>query len=176
MQRPADHISNKCPFMPSTLSFNLAPSCDDSSSSDEEIENDVNQNKSPLIHPGSKQVLLNLIVPEEKNTAPISEHTSPIISSTQEDQPDSPPVTVNKMPFVPEPDSADHLESDSNPADHDGRSASSEPWYTPKGKLSPRDRRALKSSAKNNHSSRLPDGSLIFRGRRFLTKKCSFCE
>ena len=49
-------------------------------------------------------------------------------------------------------------------------------WLTPKGTLSPRDRRALRSSAKNNHSSKLPDGSLIFRGKRLIKKKCSLCD
>ena len=174
MERPADHISAECPFMPSTLPFNVNPACDDSSSSDEENENDVNQNKTPLGHPGTEQVLLNLTVPEERITVPIPEDVSPEINDN--DHLHFPPAPVNVVPFVPQPNGANYLESNSNPTDYGGKSASIEPWHTPQGRLSPRDTRALRSSAKKTHSSQLPDGSLIFRGRRFLTKKSSFYE
>ena len=50
-----------------------------------------------------------------------------------------------------------------------------ERWIT-RDNLSPRDRRALRSSARNKHSLMLEDGSLIVRRKKFGERQCSLCK
>ena len=85
------------------------------------------------------------------------------------------PEAVNKS-FSYEDSLNDTDSLDSHLEDNSQSHAHKEVWLTPKGTLSPRDRRALRSSARKNHSSKLPDGSLIFRGKRLLKKKCMLCD
>ena len=97
--------------------------------------------------------------------SPNSPSRNPLEVSHQEIAPVLPEVFLqenNNSVIQPEEDIDDH--------------AHKEAWFTPKGPLSPRDRRALRSSAKKNHSSKLPDGSFIFRGKRLMKKRCTLCD
>ena len=86
----------------------------------------------------------------------------------------SPEAVDESLPYEESLNDEDSLDPqlENNSQSH----AHKEVWLTPKGTLSPRDRRALRSSASKNHSSKLPDGSLIFRGKRLLKKKCTLCD
>ena len=181
MHRLDNHAHDECPFLPTIVSSHVPQSCEDSSSSDDENETHTNSTVSdlPLQHQTTRLFPPDPVESSDNTLNPIP-HEVPY-SPPLEDSP-VPFEPVGVAPLVPEPsceetDPTCIADSGHSPSvSKCNKSANSEPWFTPKGHLSPRDRRAIRSSAKGNHSSKLPDGSLIFRGRRFLSKKCSLCD